>query len=130
MRKHSAQHYASNRAQYADRMKLRTSRENKHNSKIEEVDPALRKMLGDKCRYCEISLDGGGELDHLTPVARGGSGKPGNITWACLECNRAKLAKTLLEFMAWRRERGLPVREIQISGEAPDKPTRLEQRLT
>lgn len=129
MRKNSAQHHAGNPEQYAARVRLRSGRERENSSKIIDVAEApLRSKLDDKCRYCEAALNGGGELDHLTPVARGGSGRPGNITLACRDCNRAKLAKTLDEFNAWRRQRGLVVRDVTIPGEAPDRPTTVEQR--
>lgn len=129
MRKNSAQHHAENPEQYAARVRLRSDRERENSSKITGVPEAsLRRKLDDKCRYCEAALHGGGELDHLTPVARGGSGKRGNITLACRDCNRAKLAKTLDEFIAWRRQRGLAVRDVTIPGETPDKPTTVEQR--
>lgn len=129
MRNHSAQHHAANPEQYAARVRLRSNRESEYSSKIDGVAAAsLRAKLDDKCRYCEAALHGGGELDHLTPVARGGSGRPENITLACRDCNRAKLAKTLEEFIAWRRQRSLVVRDGAIPGEAPDKPTTGEQR--
>jgi 5-methylcytosine-specific restriction endonuclease McrA len=87
----------------------------------------LKRVLGDKCRYCGDPLNGSGEVDHLTPVARGGTNNIGNLTLACRPCNLSKTSKTLDEYVFWRRERDLPVRRIQIQGECPDPVIR--QRL-
>lgn len=88
----------------------------------------LRAVLEDACRYCGVDLQGAGEIDHLTPLARGGGGGLNNLTLACTQCNRSKLAKTLDEYMAWRRERGLYVRTVSIPSEQPDIPFLQEQR--
>jgi len=129
MRANSAKHAAQNPGQYQQRQQLRAQRERSAGSTIAGVNvQALRKVLGDRCRYCDVALDGAGELDHLTPVARGGSGRPQNVTLSCMPCNRSKLAKTLNEFLAWRRERGLAFRDVAITGEAPDPPSTDTQR--
>lgn len=127
----SARHASENPEQKRAAARRRAERALKANSGAIGFDEqALRQKLGDACRYCGVPLDGAGELDHLTPVARGGSGRDCNLTLACSPCNRAKLAKTLDEFVAWRRERGLPVRNIEVPGEQPDAPTSTRQRRT
>lgn len=132
MRANSAKHAAENPEQYAQRRQLRQKREMDAGSSVPDTfdRQGLRAFLGDKCRYCEADLEGGGELDHLTPVARGGSGNPGNLTLCCRACNRSKLAKTLDEYLHWRRERELYVRSIAVPGEAPDVATVEAQRRT
>jgi hypothetical protein len=45
-----------------------------------------------------------------------------------MPCNRAKLSKTLDEFLEWRRERSLPTRTEPPSYERPDTPTSSVQR--
>ncbi len=69
----------------------------------------LRRTQKDKCLYCQAELHGGGELDHKNPVSRGGDNWPRNMAWACRTCNRDKHSKTVEEFRAWRRDRGLPI---------------------
>lgn len=131
MRANSAKHAAQNPGQYQQRQLLRAQRERSAGSTIVGVNvQALRESLGDRCRYCDIALNGAGELDHLTPVARGGSGRSQNVTLSCMPCNRSKLAKTLDEFLTWRRERGLAVRNVVIAGEVPDPPSTDTQRRT
>ncbi len=69
----------------------------------------IRKELKDNCYYCDTSLRGAGEVDHKTPLSRGGTNYPENVTLACRECNKDKRDKTAEEFIEWRRKLGRPV---------------------
>ena len=82
----------------------------------------IKKALSDRCRFCDAPLNSEGHIEHLCPVSRGGTSNPTNLTLACSKCNLAKTNKTLTEFMAWRKERFLHVREIVVANESPDKP--------
>lgn len=66
-----------------------------------------------RCVYC----DGPGpfEKDHAQPSKRYGLNHAVNIVPACLTCNRGKGAKTVEEYLAWRRERGRPVRDLDLA---------------
>lgn len=66
----------------------------------------LRKKLGDKCAYCGSKLLGGGEVDHMISLEEGGTNALSNLTLSCMECNRAKGARSAEEFMKWRLSRG------------------------
>lgn len=81
----------------------------------------LRQKLNDQCRFCLKNLNGRGEIEHLTPLSRGGSNNPSNLTLACPECNKEKTKKTLKEYLEWRKERNLFIRMINVIGEKPDK---------
>ena len=65
----------------------------------------IRVCQWDRCAYCSLPLDGGGELDHKIPVSRGGDSWPSNLAWACTTCNRDKHNKTVQEFVEWRARR-------------------------
>lgn len=56
---------------------------------------SIRKRIlrrdGGKCRYCGRPAD---EVDHVVPIARGGSDDDSNLVAACGKCNREKHAKT------------------------------------
>ena len=55
---------------------------------------------GGKCIYCgDTTLI---EMDHLTPLVRGGTHTKDNVAPACRGCNRAKGAMTKDEFEAFR----------------------------
>lgn len=74
----------------------------------------LRRAIGDKCAYCDTPLNGGGHVDHKTPISRGGANDPANITICCERCNLAKHAKAVDEFLIWRTQRGLKNRHPRI----------------
>lgn len=69
----------------------------------------IREAQQDQCYFCGESIGMGGEIDHLTPVSRGGTHWPENLALTCETCNRNKHAKTEEEFWAWRRKHGLPL---------------------
>jgi 5-methylcytosine-specific restriction endonuclease McrA len=70
----------------------------------------IRALLADRCAYCGKPLNGGGEIDHMIPLDRGGSHSPSNVTLACMPCNRAKGNRTPQEYLDYRQRRGLMVR--------------------
>lgn len=125
----SRKHYEANREQARERQNRRQRREQTQNSAYDpNIARWLNQQLGGRCRYCGDDLKGQGEIDHITPVARGGSGRKGNLTLACRSCNRSKLAKTLDEFLQWRIERKLTIRSDSPSYEDPDPHTSTGQR--
>lgn len=50
------------------------------------------------CAYCLLPA-AQLELEHCTPLARGGWHTADNVVMACRSCNRSKHAKTVLEFV-------------------------------
>lgn len=131
MRSRSSAHAKANPDQRRERASRRTDRSAINTKTYDEADVRfIRSALLDSCRYCEIELNGGGEVDHLTPVARGGSNSRANLTLACMPCNRAKLGKTLPEFLDWRSERRLSLPTRKPSYERPDPPSSDIQRRT
>ena len=59
------------------------------------------------CRYCGKDIGPNGEIEHKTPLARGGSNDKENLVWACYQCNKEKANKTEEEYLEWRRKNGL-----------------------
>jgi len=61
----------------------------------------LRKRIfardGAVCRYCQTT-DGPFHIDHILPVARGGTDREENLCVACAPCNFAKSAKVGAEW--------------------------------
>lgn len=51
-----------------------------------------------KCAYCRVCISWNFEIDHIIPLARGGSNWPRNIQLTCGPCNFAKLAKDPIKF--------------------------------
>ncbi len=101
MAKNTKAHYERN----PDKVKARASQYNKLKKgvggkfSLQDIQK-IRESLHDKCSYCGMPLNGGGEVDHMLPISRGGSNDPSNLTLACRTCNRDKTNKTALEFIA------------------------------
>ncbi|WP_158969724.1 HNH endonuclease [Paraglaciecola sp. L3A3] len=114
MREHTAKHYASSPEKAAQRVAKRQALNQQAKGNYTEVDlNKIRKELDNKCRYCRAELKGSCEVDHMTPIARGGTNWPSNITLSCSQCNREKHDKTVAQYIQWRKDRGLPVYEKQ-----------------
>jgi 5-methylcytosine-specific restriction endonuclease McrA len=63
------------------------------------------------CHYCGRKFEAALlTMDHVVPVARGGTSTPGNIVPACHECNREKKLETpaerILRELEEERKRG------------------------
>ena len=59
----------------------------------------LRRLQNNQCAYCEADLeDTGTQVDHKTPLSRGGSNDASNIILSCPSCNQRKGVMTHEEF--------------------------------
>lgn len=63
----------------------------------------LRRLLWSdrpRCFYCDrFMTEHGATLDHLVPVARGGSQRADNLVLCCRDCNAAKGTLTPAEWL-------------------------------
>lgn len=67
----------------------------------------IQILVGDPCSYCGAPADG---VDHIDPIAYGGSGDWENLAAACGKCNHDKLTLPLLLFLLVRSGTVLPNR--------------------
>lgn len=58
----------------------------------------LLKLQGFKCAECRKSVKTGYHVDHITPIARGGTNWPTNLQILCPPCNQHKHASDPIEF--------------------------------
>lgn len=65
---------------------------------------ALKRMQKSKCASCECSIAKIYDIDHIMPLALGGSNWPRNLQLLCPPCNRSKGAKHPIVFA---KSRGL-----------------------
>lgn len=59
--------------------------------------PIVAERAGHRCEYChapEAIFNVPFEVDHITPLAKGGSDEPSNWALACRACNLRKSAAT------------------------------------
>jgi len=97
------------------------SRARKRHSQVDGFIPsdALKTHLfheqGGVCALCCEPMDEASVLDpqvlqveHLTPVSKGGTNAEDNLVLAHRTCNQEKKQKTLPEYLAWRQRVGLP----------------------
>src|SRR5436190_1824848 len=62
------------------------------------LDPAMRDCSR-RCVYCGTALEyDRATLDHVHPLAKGGTHSPGNVVSACPPCNRLKADMLPAEF--------------------------------
>jgi 5-methylcytosine-specific restriction endonuclease McrA len=59
---------------------------------------AIRRAQNDKCALCSVRLMGKGHVDHIHPLAKGGSNWPKNLQLLCVSCNTSKGARHPIEF--------------------------------
>lgn len=124
MAKNTAKHSAENPELVRNRLDRRQGLEDNASGYYSELDiRKIRRELNDLCRFCNSPLKGIGEIEHLTPLSRGGTNNKGNLTLSCINCNREKTNKTLEEYLEWRVERGMKNRVISLPSENPDKAT-------
>lgn len=59
---------------------------------------AIRKAQKDSCAYCRVKLRGGGHIDHIVALSKGGSNDKTNIQITCGACNLRKHTRDPIEF--------------------------------
>ncbi len=110
MAAHTKLYDDANRDSVIERSLARQARSSAAGPKWENYDVlAMRKAQRDLCAYCCVDLSGGGEVDHMVPLVKGGTNSFRNLVLACMQCNREKHAKTVDEYFAWRKRRNLPI---------------------
>ena len=73
-----------------------------------EVWKQISKMVFERDAYtCAYCGERGGilEVDHITPISKGGSNDLENLTTACRRCNRQKKDMTTEEYENWKSGR-------------------------
>jgi len=81
---------------FANRKALKNGNGGRHT--FEDIQE-IRRLQRDRCAICKTKLNGGGELDHIVPLSRGGSNDRRNLQWTCKPCNCRKRASDPIDFM-------------------------------
>lgn len=96
---HSAKYRKANR----EKAKARSHRRRAYIATLPEHFTAADLRLQYKsqkglCWHCFCELNGVYHVDHLIPLAQGGSNAPDNIVCSCAPCNLSKGDKTMMEW--------------------------------
>ena len=86
------------REQYREYPEVKKARTARRRARARELNPGDRELSDayrdairfDACRYC--GDPDGAEVDHIFPLAKGGTDHWWNLTRACVSCNRRKYA--------------------------------------
>lgn len=98
---HQAQHPEQRRANEANRRARKRAAEGTH---TQDDIAALYLLQRGKCACCHASIKRGYHVDHIQPLARGGSNDKSNLQLLCPTCNLKKSDRHPIDFM---RSRGL-----------------------
>lgn len=93
-RARSRRYYEANKHRWLDYSAQRRVREG---SASPEVQSRIAELRTQSCAYCDSTQQI--EIDHIVPLARGGTHTPENLAPACRSCNRSKGAFLLEEWM-------------------------------
>jgi 5-methylcytosine-specific restriction endonuclease McrA len=96
-----------------ERLRQRETRRQKLNDGFVITDDLKLQLLKEQnhlCALCGLAIVdlSDCEVDHLIPVAKGGSHRDENLVAAHRRCNREKHAKSLRQYVQWRQLNGLP----------------------
>jgi 5-methylcytosine-specific restriction endonuclease McrA len=59
----------------------------------------IMKMQRNRCAICKVKLRGKYHVDHIVPIARGGTHWPSNLQILCAPCNTTKHARDPIDHM-------------------------------
>jgi 5-methylcytosine-specific restriction endonuclease McrA len=92
-------YYTEHREEYRAWVRNRRARQRQAPGKHTPADiEHLYDQQQGKCAYCQCSLQNGYHVDHIVPLARGGSNDPSNLALACASCNKSKGDRLLSEW--------------------------------
>lgn len=82
------------------------------NHTVEDIQELLARQ-GYECKVCGIDISRKYHVDHVVPIARGGSNWPSNLQILCPPCNHSKSAACMEEWLPRRlRQLGINTENI------------------
>jgi 5-methylcytosine-specific restriction endonuclease McrA len=101
-----------------DSVRLRANNRHQQSDRFKPTDALKTQLAVDQkgcCALCCKQIDRDDlfdatevQVEHLTPVSRGGTNDDSNLVIACRTCNQEKAGKTMREYWIWRDKVGLP----------------------
>lgn len=92
-RKYRRAYWQKNRARYVQYVRDRRARIAKAEGSYSQADLiSLFERQDKRCAFCRKSIARAHDVDHIVPLARGGSNRISNLQLLCRGCNRTKWA--------------------------------------
>lgn len=99
-RQRHKKYYDKNKERWASYVHARRARQHQAGGRYTPADILkIRIAQGDRCAICRKCLYDRGEIDHVIPLALGGSNDPSNLELLCMPCNRFKSDKPLSQLL-------------------------------
>lgn len=99
-RQHSRSYNADNLPRLAAIARNRRARKKGNGGRHTAADvEAIFHAQSKKCACCRVRLGAKYHVDHIIPIARGGSDDRKNLQILCAPCNQSKSARDPIEFM-------------------------------
>lgn len=70
---------------------------------LSRLDIEYLRLNNKDCYYCGSDVRENYEIDHKTPISRGGDNTVNNIVICCHDCNQSKGSKTEKEYRDWAK---------------------------
>ena len=108
MSKNTKKHSKANPDIVQRRVNKRKKLESKNkNYSSKEMRDFLHELQSQQCFYCKkaISIENC-DLDHKTPLSKGGLDIDDNLVLSCSFCNKEKHNKTIEEYRLWKTRNG------------------------
>jgi len=106
---HNVSKYCSERCGKRVARRIRKAREYNSTGTFRWVEVIkLWMAAGKRCSYCDQTMTGQPDPDHVVPISRGGRNDLGNIVPCCRQCNGDKGDQTLDEWADERARLGKP----------------------
>jgi 5-methylcytosine-specific restriction endonuclease McrA len=103
-RKKGLEHYYRNKEAYLAHARKRKARKMGADGDFTKADiDRIMKAQGGRCAHCKTSVKRRRHIDHIIPLARGGSNWPSNLQILCPQCNMSKGSKDPID---WARING------------------------
>lgn len=100
VRHYASQYQKENRDKTCAWANARRARQSGADGRYTDDDIArLYQIQGAQCACCRKSLEDGYQVDHIMPLALGGTNWPRNLQLLCADCNRSKSARHPIDFM-------------------------------
>lgn len=96
----TSKRWAENNRHKARAYKAKNNAKRKQAKAFSVTSKDIARVLAMNCFYCQETASE--HIDHIIPLARGGTHSVGNLIGSCARCNIQKSSKTIMEYRLWK----------------------------